>query len=284
MMQILITGAGGKLARRVEACLTAAGHHTIGIPRADLDITHWNTVREAICAHRPDLVINAAALTNVDHCALYPADAYRVNAVGAQNLALACAEIGAALCQISTNEVFDGAKGSPYYEYDATHPANPYGESKWAAERMIGAALREHYIVRTAWLFAHNGMNFLQKILAAAGAGRPIRVVTDEVANPTYTDDLAAAVAALIETRRYGVYHLVNEGYASRYEFARHILDRFGRAEYPITPITLGDFERPSAPPPFTPLHNVIAASMGIRLRSWQEALSAFVEREGAVG
>src|SRR5690554_5673967 len=137
-------------------------------------------------------------------------------------------------------------------------------------------------IVRTAWLFAHGGKNFIQTILRLAGEGVPLKVVTNEVSNPTYANDLAAAIARLIEAGRYGIYHLVNEGHASRYALARFVLDHAGYADTPITPIALAEFSRPSRPPQYAILRNVAAARLGITLRPWQEAVQAFLEAERA--
>ena len=139
-----------------------------------------------------------------------------------------------------------------------------------------------HYIVRTAWLFAHGGANFIQAILAAANAGKALRVVTNEVANPTYANDLASAIAQLIESERYGIYHLVNEGAVSRWGFARSILDCAGCARTPIQRISRHEWLRHSLPPEQTALANVAGASIGIRLRPWQDALRAFLKAEGA--
>ena len=178
--------------------------------------------------------------------------------------------------------MFDGELGQPYAEYDRPNPINPYGYSKWYGERAIAQVNPRHYIVRTSWLFAHGGGNFIQAILAAAGAGKSLRVVTNEVANPTYTKDLATAIAQLIDGERYGIYHLVNEGAVSRWDFARSILDYAGFAETPIERISRHEWQRPSLPPEYTALANYAGASIGLRLRPWQEALRAFLDAEEA--
>lgn len=280
LSRIFILGATGRVGQRLMSRLSEGGYPLEGPPPDDPDILSFESVRARLRDYAPTLVINCAALTNVDYCAEHPEEAYRVNALGVQNIALVCAEIGATLCHISTNEVFDGLKGSPYWESDPTHPINPYGYSKWAAEVMIRDALPRHMIVRTSWLFAHDGVNFLHKIKAAALAGKPLSVVTDEIACPTYNEDFVEALVKLVQTERCGTYHLVNEGYASRYDFARCILDTYGMRDYPITPISLAQFKRPSTPPPFGVLRNLIGAHLGIVLRHWREAVEAFVERE----
>lgn len=277
-MRILITGAAGRLGSSLKDYLRA--HTVIGADVADFDIANFAAAREFVAESRPDLVIHPAAWTDVDGCARDPEKAIRVNGYGAQNIALAAAAVDAAVMYISTNEVFDGKAERPYFEYDTPAPVNPYGYSKWVGEQVVTRATPRHYIVRTSWLFAHGGRNFIQTILDAAREGRPLRVVTDEIASPTYTEDLAEAIARLTETGRYGIYHLVNEGQASRYDFARHILDTSGYNTH-IEPITADQWVRASTPPRFSPLRNLTGAMLGITLRDWRSAVHAFMEREG---
>lgn len=281
-MKVLITGGNGKLARGIADRLRAdAVHDVIAPDRAALDVTDFAAVYAAVELTAPQVVIHTAAWTDVDGCARDPQQAININGFGSQHVALAAAKYGAAVVQISSNEVFDGRTSTPYREYDVTNPINPYAYSKWVGERAVMSLNPRHYIVRTAWLFAHGGKNFIQTMLNAAGAGKQLRVVTNEIANPTYTDDLAAAVAALIETERYGVYHFVNSGAASRYEFARYVLDRAGHADTPIQPISAQQWQRPSTPPTYTALENLAGALIGITLRDWRQSVDAFLEKEG---
>ncbi len=280
-MRLLVTGAAGRLGGRLVTVLAAHGHDVTGVDLLEFDITRFADVRAFVRDLKPDLVLHPAAWTDVDGCARDPERAMLINGFGAQNAAVAAAEVGAAVLYISSNEVFDGSASRPYYEYDATAAVNPYGYSKLVGERAVMTTNPRHYIVRTAWLFAHGGKNFIQTILGAAAAGKTLRVVTDEVANPTYNDDLADAVAALVTTGRYGVYHLVNEGACSRHTFARYALDRAGYTSTPLTPITRYEWARPSVPPRYAGMANVAARSLGITLRPWREAVDAFLEREG---
>lgn len=280
IMNILITGAAGRLGSALAALLQPQ-HSVIGTDIPDLDITDFAMTRAFIRQHQPDVVLHSAAWTDVDGCARDPQRAILINGYGAQNVAVAAADIGAAIVYISSNEVFDGNSRRLYYEYDRCQPINPYGYSKWVGEQAVAQVNPRHYIVRTAWLFAHGGRNFIQAILGAAQANKPLKIVIDEVANPTYTDDLAAAVVALIQTGRYGTYHLVNEGAISRYEFGRYALTQAGFADTPIARITSSEWQRPSTPPQSAGLANLAAASMGITLRPWQAAVDAFLQREG---
>lgn len=275
-MRVFITGCKGQLGRALNAALTET-HTLAGCDLPALDITEREAIHAAIADFAPDVVIHAAAWTDVNGCARNPDKAYRVNAVGTQNVTLACAEIDAALVYVSTNEVFAGQAEAPYREWDPPHPINPYGRSKAGGEWFTRHLLTRFYIVRTAWLYAPGGANFPHRIIELADELGELRVVTDEVGNPTFAPDLAEALGRLIETEAYGVYHLTNAGHCSRYDFAREILRISGRADVPVEPITLDDFERDSTPPRFAPLANTTAAALGIRPRPWEEALAAFL-------
>lgn len=273
-MRYLITGHKGQLGRALHQRLPEAA----GADLPEIDITQSASIDAAVEAARPDLILHCAAMTDVDGAARQPELAYRINGLGTQNVALAAARVGAAVLHISTNEVFDGTKGSPYFEFDATGPISGYGRSKLAAEWFVSHLLRRFYIVRTAWLTAPGGRNFVHRILQLADERGALRVVTDEIANPTFVDDLADALVQLIATERYGLYHLTNAGYCSRHEYACRILALAGRAHIPVEPITLADYPRASTPPPFGALANTAAAALGLALRPWQAALEEFMQ------
>jgi len=273
-MRIAITGHKGQLGRALQMVL--GGEELLGIDLPEHDITDYASLCGSICAFSPDLVIHTAALTDVDRCAQDPELALQVNGLGTHNVALACRRCDAALLTVSTNEVFDGAKGAPYYEHEARNPINAYARSKAAAEVYTQMHLSRFYIVRTAWLFARGSYNFASKIVAAAREHGQLRVVCDEISSPTYAPDLAAAIAALIRSERYGIYHFTNAGVCSRYEFARQILALAGLEGTPLEPITSDQWPRASTPPLHCALHNLAGAAIGIRLRPWQEALGDY--------
>lgn len=262
------------------ACLADA-YDVHGIDLPDYDITDRDKMLDLVRVLAPNLIINAAAMTDVDGCAKDPALAYRVNGMGTQNLALAAADVGAEMLQVSTNEVFEGTADAPYHEWASRAPINAYGRSKLAGEWYTERLLQRFYIVRTAWLYAPTGGNFPHRILELADERSALRVVDDEVGNPTYVEDLAGAIRRLLETHAYGTYHLVNAGAASRYEFAKALLHHSGRENIPVTPISSSEFDRASTPPPYAPLANNAAAALGIELRPWEEAVSAFIEKAG---
>ncbi|NDJ77399.1 MAG: dTDP-4-dehydrorhamnose reductase [Chloroflexi bacterium] len=282
-MQILITGVKGRLGSQLLTKLSVDGHTVSGFDIDTTDITNLDSVTKSFASAQPELVLHCAALTAVDYCAEHPDDALRVNGLGTQNIAIACQRHGAALLYISTNEVFNGQGNRPYLEYDLPAPINSYGYSKWVGEQIVRDLLPHFYLVRTSWLFAHGGNNFIQTILRLAGEGRALRVVTNEVSTPTYTEDLVGAIARLITTGRYGIYHLVNEGYASRYAFAQYALEQAGYDPALVKPITLAEYQRASRPPEYSVLRNFAAAQIGITLRPWQAAVDAFLAAEPAL-
>jgi dTDP-4-dehydrorhamnose reductase len=192
------------------------------------------------------LIINTAAMTDVDGCTRDPAAAYRANGLGPQNIALAAAASGAEVLHISTNEVFDGAATQPYCEWQPRQSHQRLWTLQTGGRVYTEQLLTRFYIVRTAWLYAAEGRNFPHRMIQLADERERLRVVTDEIANPTYVVDLAAAIVQLIQTHAYGLYHLVNAGTASRYEFAQAIMALSGRKHILLEPITSAEFQRPA--------------------------------------
>ncbi len=266
-LRILITGANGQLGRSLQEVLTT--DELLPLPHADADVTD-PTVVERIASWRPDVVIHAAAMTDVDGCERNPDAAYRVNALGTRNVAVACQEANAAMVYISTDYVFDGTKGDAYWEFDAPNPLSAYGASKLAGEQIVQQLLNRFWIVRTAWLYRPGHRNFVSTILRLAQQQDEIRVVETEVGSPTYAPDLAAAIAQLIRRPLYGVYHLVNRGQCSRYEFARRIVEL---ARLPARVVPVKQFPRPAQRPAYAPLRNFAGTQIGIELRHWEAAL-----------
>jgi dTDP-4-dehydrorhamnose reductase len=274
-MRILITGGRGQLGTALQTLLVK--HELTVTTRETLDITQREEVFSAVSQARPEVLIHCAAYTNVDGCAQDPSLAYQVNGLGTQNVALACQAFEVVMVHISTNEVFEGTNRAGYEEWMPLSPANAYGRSKAAAEVHVQNILNRFYIVRTAWLYAPGGRNFVHAILNRARSSSQLRVVTDEIGNPTYIHDLAAAIAQLIPSQQYGVYHFVNAGACSRWQFANEILRLAGLVEVVNSPILSKEFKRPSSPPLFGMLHNIAGAAIGIRLRPWQEALAEYI-------
>jgi dTDP-4-dehydrorhamnose reductase len=278
IVRIVLTGHKGQLGQALRQMLV--GEELFGLDLPEHDITDPASSPDIVAELRPDVVIHAAAMTDVDGCERNPDLAFRVNALGTHNIALACGRCGAAMVHVSTNDVFDGKLGRPYYEWDTPSPQSVYARSKAAAELYVHTLLHRFYIVRTAWLYARGGSNFVTKIVAAADRLGALRVVTDEVSAPTYALDLAEAIARLLYTGHYGFYHFTNSGVCSRYDWAVKILELAGRGHVPVEPITAEQWPRPAPPPLYAPLVNFAGAALGITLRPWQEALRAYFAGE----
>ncbi len=278
MPKVLITGANGQLGG--EFVDVFSDWEVLATDLDNLDITDKEKVTESFEKEKPDWIIHCAAWTDVEGCAEDPAKALKINGEATRNLAEAAKKIGAKLVYISTNEVFDGKKNTPYEEDDQTDPINPYAVSKLAGEEYVQQILDEDgVIVRTSWVYGPKGKsNFPLKIIAAADKLGELKVVDDEIAVPTYAPDLAKAVFELIQKTPSGIYHLVNEGSCSRYEWAVDILKNTGRENIKVEPIKLKDFKRKSTPPTFGKLLNNRAEKIGIKLPTWGESLQNYLK------
>ena len=281
-MRIIVTGSKGQLGRVLLEKLEPT-HEVLGLDLPESDVTDAAALMQTFSEFSPEFVIHGAALTKVDYCAENPDVALKINGYGTRNIALACQALNIPLLYVSTNEVFDGTNPATYLEYDMTNAINPYGYSKVVGERIIRDLVPRHYIVRTSWLFGHGGRNFIHAILERAQQGKPLRVVVNEVATPTYVNDFADALISLMQTQKYGIYHLVNEGRASRWEFARYVLDITGFKAVDIARISSYEYQRASTPPEYAVLRNFAAANDGIKLRPWQEAVYTFCEQEDLI-
>lgn len=275
-MRVLITGGKGQLGLALQDKLT--DHDLVIVDLPEIDVTDRQVIEGEIRRVRPELVIHCAAYTDVDGCVVNPSLAYQVNALGTQNTALACRATSADMMHLSTNEVFPGRRPAGYEEWMIPDPINTYGRSKAAAEAFVRGIAPRYYIVRTAWLYAPGGRNFIHAILERAQKVGRLRVVADEIGNPTYAEDLARAIVNLIDLNQYGIYHFVNKGACSRWAFANEILALAGYNEVDNAPILAREYNRASIPPPYGALLNVTGAAIGINLRSWQEALADFMD------
>jgi dTDP-4-dehydrorhamnose reductase len=269
-LKILLAGAGGQLGR----CLPAAcpRHEIIPLARTQLDITNADMVAAAIAAHRPALLINAAAFNDVDGAESRGAEAYAINAQGPGILAAAAAACGIPLLHVSTDYVFDGALQRPYHEYDRTNPLSAYGASKLAGETAVRAANPRHYIVRTAWLFWEEGKNFLLSMYHLAA--RPqLKVVSDQASSPTYVPHLARAIGQLIETEAYGTYHCAGKGGASRWGLVTELFQRM-RVATPIIPVSHEEFPAAARRPASSVLTTIQQPCL--ELPPWQAGVDEF--------
>jgi dTDP-4-dehydrorhamnose reductase len=285
-MRVLIVGAGGQLG--LDLVDAYADHDVVGTTRDELDIADEAAVASVVHDLGPALVVNAAAWTDVDGCQSDPDRAHRVNALGPWWLARACERLGATLVHVSTDYVFsgdrppdaaDGARG--WSEFDPASPINVYGRSKWAGEQLIRSALREHHIVRTAWLCGARGANFVRTMLRLGREQPELRVVDDQVGSPTFTRDLAAAIRELSTSGRYGAWHRTNEGRCSWYDLAVATFELAG-LDVRVEPIASTDFPRPARRPAWSVLDGGHATASGLMvLPHWREGLRRLLEELG---
>lgn len=278
-MKIVVTGANGQLGQEIVR-LRPAGHEVIGLTRQDMDITDEGSVGRVLDDLKPDTVIHGAAYTAVDNAESNPVEAFAVNAAGTRNVVCAANNVGAKVCYVSTDYVFDGRGTEPYGEYDNTNPQTVYGKSKLAGEVLTSSLSNRWFIVRTSWVYGAYGANFVKTMLAKAKEGANLRVVGDQVGCPTYTKDLARFLVSLVDTEKYGIYHASNSGSCSWYEFAQAIF-----AEAGLTPslsvCTTADFPRPAPRPANSVLGDIAIRANGLKsLRPWRDALREYI-REG---
>ena len=270
-MRVLISGGTGQLG---GALLRTAPFVDCYAPdRHQLNLTDFDAVWSQVKRFEPDIIIHSAAMTDVDGCERDPNTAWRVNALATQHMAAAANEIGVPLVYLSTNFVFDGAADEPYHEFAPTGPISVYGASKLAGEVVVRELCPRHFVVRTAMVFDESGKNFVNTMLRLAANRSSLTVVSDQIGNPTYAHDLAEAIWTLIEQPSYGTFHLTNTGVASWYEWAVEIF-RLAGVEMSVEPIPAIAYQRAARPPRNGALANLAAASRGITMPAWQDALA----------
>ena len=270
---ILVVGAKGMLGQDLMALYGEAAR---GVDVEEIDITDLASVQKVLTTLRPQVVINAAAYTDVDGCETNRELAMQVNGEGVGFLAMVAREIGALLVQVSTDYVFDGTKGSPYVEDDLCHPLSVYGESKLAGE-MNAWVNPEHLIVRTQWLYGLNGKNFVETMLRLAEEKDELAVVDDQIGSPTWTVDLAKAIKALIDAGCRGTYHAANSGICSWNGFAKEIFAVAGKT-VTVNTMTTEQLNRPARRPLLSPLDcSKLQRDAGFTPQPWQEALQIYL-------
>jgi dTDP-4-dehydrorhamnose reductase len=273
-MKILVTGAGGMLGNDVILAAGNAGHDVVGFGHTQLDIADSTAVGSKFEAERPDVVINCAAYTDVDGAEEAEEQALAVNGTGAGNVAAAAAAVDASVLYVSSDYVFDGAKGEPYVEGDQPAPLSAYGRTKLAGEESTATANPRHFVVRSSWLFGIGGGNFVETMLRLAADHGEVLVVRDQVGSPTYTWHLASGMVRLIEGLEYGIHHMAAAGTCSWYDFANEIFEQ-AKVECKVMSGTTEMLGRPAPRPPYSALAS--QRQHAIVLPAWQDGLAAYI-------
>ena len=281
--KVLVTGSSGMLGSALNARLSESCD-VVGFDirtNTQHDITDREKTVEVITRAKPDLVVHAAAWTDVDGCEKEPDKARMINVGGTSNVAAAALKLHIPLMYISTDFVFDGSKKAPYAEEDTPGPLGVYAKSKLKGEKAASAASK-HLILRTSWLFGAGGKNFVDAILNKAKDEKGLKVVDNEIGSPTYAKDLAQAIDALLSSgMMQGVFHVSNKGAVSRFDYAKEILKTAGMKNVSVAPIKASELGRPARRPVFSVLDNSkFEKKTGFRMRPWREALKEYINEK----
>lgn len=274
-MKVLITGANGQLGRELVKRLQGTDFSATDV--AEMDITNQTNTLQVITAYGPDVVIHGAAYTNVDGAEEQPDVAYKINAIGTQNVAAACLKCGAKMVYVSTDYVFDGTLGRAYNEFDQTNPQSIYGKTKLAGEVLAKHILNQLFIVRTSWLYG-DGNNFVRTMLKLGKEKDELKVVNDQYGCPTSSKDLAEAILRLIETEHYGTYHAANTGVTTWYDFAKKIFEISGNDKVRVLPQSTEELGRPAPRPRYSPMDNMmLKLTIGAVMCGWEDSLYKYL-------
>lgn len=288
MIKIALIGVEGQLGTDINSYFKKQGMEIAGlVGLKDIDVCDFKMSESVLKKIGPDIIINTAAFHEVDLCEDEALSAFKVNVIGVKNLSLICRDLGIPLVHFSTDYVFDGKKNSPYVESDCARPLSMYGISKLAGEHAVQYILDKYYIARLSGLYGHAGCvgkgstNFVEMIIKMAEEKKEIRVVNDQILTPTSTVDVAEKLFGLIQTGKYGIYHMTNTGFCSWYEFAREI-SRLMKLDTRITPITSEQFGAKAKRPHYSVLDNFNLRKIGLDdLRNWKEALENYIAGRG---
>lgn len=281
-MIILITGAGGQLGKDLNRKLSQ-NHSVYNFKKNELDITNKALVEQTIKQITPDIIIHSAAYTSVDDSEINRNLAFEINSIGTGNVVNSARKLGARFIYISSDYVFDGKKTTPYSEEDNTNPQSIYGWSK-----LLGEILTLQYdnstVIRTSWLYGHDGRNFVKTMLELGKKNREIRVVHDQIGSPTYTNDLADFILELTKSDKRGIFHFSNTGACTWYEFAKAIFIEAGYDADLVLPTTSEAYNALAPRPPYSVMgHSRLIKEKYSVPRQWQEALKEFIQKENSI-
>lgn len=279
-LKVWVAGYKGQMGTAINEMADPAVMELCNTDKAEVDITKLNDTLAFAGKLKPDVIINCAAVTDTQICMINPEAAYRVNALGARNLAIAARENDCKIVQLSTDDVFDGTADKPYHEFEDTHPKSVYGRSKRAGERYVKEFTYRHFIFRSSWIYGKRGNNFVQTLLKRTLTETELTVASDQFGSPTSANELAKLILKLITTKEYGLYHATCKGVCSRYEFAQEILRLSGRSKrITLKPVATPDAEISSARPAYTVLDNFILDILGgYEFPDWKDALKEYLD------
>ena len=275
MLKLWIVGSESQVGKAILSELDPMELEVFCTDKEELDITNTEDVLSYGEINRPDIIINCAAMTDMKECEADPEGAFRVNALGARNLSLVARKHNAKIVQVSTDDVFDGKKETPYTEFDDTNPQTVYGRSKRAGENYVKEFTHKHFIIRSTWVYGE-GKNFVNALLQSVETEKEVSIPTDQFGSPTSAKDLARIILHLVHTNEYGTYHATCKGNCSRYEFAEEILKLTGK-ELKLNPALTKDV--PTARPANAVLDNFILRIIDVYdMPTWQESLKEYLE------
>jgi dTDP-4-dehydrorhamnose reductase len=275
MQRIWIAGAEGHVGTALQKLLNHRKYEILTTDKEDVDVTNIEQIRLFMAMNRPSVIINCAGITDVNTCIENPDLAFKVNALGARNLAVEAQKIGAKFVQMSTDDVFNGDEETPYTEFDETRPVSIYGKSKLAGEQLVRSIVGKFFIIRSSWVY-DIGDDFIGRFLKRMETEKSIDVEVNRTAVPTSAKELAKVIAQLIEGNQYGTYHIVCKGSCSRYELAKEIVKLAGKEEeVTVNPVMIYDQYTPF----YTVLDNMMLRLSGIKEpREWKEPLKEYIE------
>lgn len=290
-MKIMITGCYGQLGNELISILKSGkseigampeklkGAEILPVDVDSLDIADCEKVKAFVLENRPDVIINCAAMTNVDGCESDYVTAFKVNAMGVRNLSMAAKEVGAKLIHVSTDYVFEGNGTRPYVEWDLVNPQSAYGASKALGEKYALTFNDKSFVVRTSWLYGYIGKNFVKTVRRVIRERGGITVVNDQRGNPTNANDLAHHLLKLALTEEYGIYHCTGEGECTWFDFAKKIAQLSGFGDV-VKPCTSDEFPTPTKRPAYSSLRNLaLECTIGNEMRNWEDAIEEYIKK-----
>lgn len=282
-MKVAVIGSNGQLGSDVVKEFSVKGYEVVGLTHTEIEVSNFESVRSVLTSVKPEVVVNTAAMHNVEKCEQEPLRSFEVNSLGAKYLSETCNEADSVLVHISTDYVFDGKKNSPYVETDKATPLNVYGNTKVSGEQFIEAIAKKYFVVRTSGVYGHNpcrakgGLNFVELMLKLVKEKPELRVVDDEILTPTSTKEIARQLTEIIKTDAYGLYHATAEGGCSWYRFAKKIFE-LSNVPANLQIASPKEFLMKVPRPKYSVLENANLKSHGLNImKPWEDGLKEYL-------